>query len=742
MSLLDLIEEDHGVWPSADGLGKLSTLVVSHITWWGTNELAHRVPLHELRHVKPHHGFLGSEVVGSKRLRQFRLANTSWSRENERCNRPVGVLQANSCPSDGLRDGNHGLLLADDPVVEGILHLQEPLALVARHLLHWDSSPAGNNVGDVSLSDHRSCLASSLILCLGLVLVLLGDRLDLGLELHLSVPELASLLKVLPPHRGVLLLEKGPELLVELLGLLWKLGVSQPNPRSSLVDQVNRLVGQEPVTDVLVRVLGGSLEGLVSVPELVVHLVPLPESRQNLNGLLDTWLRDVDGLEPSLEGWVLLDMLPVLVNGGGTNALELSSGEGRLEDVGGVDGTLGGTCADERVHLVDHENDVIALLDLLHELLQPLLELSPVLGTGDEQAHVQSNDLLPLDGLRDVSPGDHLRKALGNGSLTHARLTDQARVVLGPPSQDLGDPLDLVGPSDHRVELSFLSLLGQVGAVLLQGWELGVSGGPDSGADLLLLLSHHLDDLGADLRRVCAEVLQDAGGDTLPLTQEAEEQVLRADVVVPEVAGLLETELQNALGPRGERDLHRHEPAAPADDLLHLHAGVLQVHALGLEHLGRDASSLADHAQQQLLRAHEVVPETASLLLRKHNDLDCFFCEPLEHGLGDDPAAPSLPGRGSGRPRRDGRAEESRHALLPSKPRRHVCPQTKARPRHGRRRGSWHGRSRVGPRMDADAAPSLASSFHRRTRLHPSNLSSPSALNTHTHTHTLSLSLC
>ena len=45
----------------------------------------------------------------------------------------------------------------------------------------------------------------------------------------------------------------------------------------------------------------------------------------------------------------LLDVLAVLRDGGGADALQLPAGERRLEEVGGVDGALRRAGADERV---------------------------------------------------------------------------------------------------------------------------------------------------------------------------------------------------------------------------------------------------------------------------------------------------------------------------------------------------------------------------------------------------------
>ena len=75
-----------------------------------------------------------------------------------------------------------------------------------------------------------------------------------------------------------------------------------------------------------------------------------------------------------------------------------------------------------------------------------------------------------------------------DGGLAHAGLADQDRVVLGPATQHLDDPTDLVVSADDRVELAGAGVLGQVAAVLLQGLVLGLgvlAGDPMRAPDLL-----------------------------------------------------------------------------------------------------------------------------------------------------------------------------------------------------------------------------------------------------------------
>ena len=129
-------------------------------------------------------------------------------------------------------------------------------------------------------------------------------------------------------------------------------------PRGRLVDQVDGLVGQEAVGDVAVRERGRGHERRVLDAHAVVHLVALLEAAQDRDRVLHGRLADEHGLEAPLERGVLLDVLPVLVERGGADAAQLAARERRLEHVGGVHRALGGARADDRVQLVDEEDDL------------------------------------------------------------------------------------------------------------------------------------------------------------------------------------------------------------------------------------------------------------------------------------------------------------------------------------------------------------------------------------------------
>ena len=313
------------------------------------------------------------------------------------------------------------------------------------------------------------------------------------------------------------------------------------------------LSGQVPVGDVAVGEVGRGDQGLVGDGDPVVGLVAVAQALEDLDGVLDRGLLDLDGLEAALQGGVLLQVLAVLVEGGGADGLQLAAGQHRLEDAGGVDGPLGRAGPDQGVELVDEQDDVAPGLDLLEDLLQALLEVAPVPATGDQGPQVEGVELLAPQGVRHLVGRDLLGQALDDGGLADAGLADEDRVVLGAPAQHLHDPLGLVDPTDDRVELLLPGQLGEVTAELVQDERAGrgVLAAATGGRRRLATLGRgaalpggagvagqELDDLLANPGQVGPQLDQHLGGNALALTDETQQDVLGADVVVAELEGL------------------------------------------------------------------------------------------------------------------------------------------------------------------------------------------------------------
>ena len=286
------------------------------------------------------------------------------------------------------------------------------------------------------------------------------------------------------------------------------------------------------------------------------------------------------GLEATFERSILLEVLAVLVDRGGTDGLELTAREQRLEDGCGVDGALGSTGADEGVDLVDEGDDVTAGADLLCDLLQALFEVTAVAASGDEGSEVESVELLVFQRLRHITANDRLGEAFDHGSLTDTGLTDQHRVVLGATGQDLHDPLHLLLAPDDRVEFAVARGLGEVAPELVKDLAsaLGGLGGLAADGDLFLALvaGEQLDDLLAHAVEVGAELHEHLRSDSFALANEPEQDVLGADVVVAELQRFAQAQLENLLRTGREGNVTGRLLLALADDVLDLLAHGVQ----------------------------------------------------------------------------------------------------------------------------------------------------------------------
>ncbi len=362
-------------------------------------------------------------------------------------NEPDGtlrVLDPGAGAADRLRDRGDRDLLADDALVQLLFHPDELLGLGLGQLEDGDTGPHRDDVGDLLLADDRArALLAGVPFLLELAL--------LRGELTLLVAEVGGLLELLCLDRGFLAATGLVDLVLEVAvdgRLRHRL---DPQPRCGLVDQVDGLVGKEALGDVAVGEIGGGGERLVADLHLVVLLVAIAQALEDLHALLDRRLIDLDLLEAALQRRVALEVLAVLVQRRRADRLQLAAGERRLQDRGRIDRALGRAGADEVVELVDEQDDVAALGDLLHHLLEPLLELAAVLRPGDQGGQVERVDLLVAQQLGNLAVGDPRCQALDDGGLADARLAEQDRVVLGPAGKDLHDPLDLGLAADHGV---------------------------------------------------------------------------------------------------------------------------------------------------------------------------------------------------------------------------------------------------------------------------------------------------
>ena len=146
---------------AAHRLGELAALVVADVARRGADQAGDGVPLHELGHVDADQRVLVAEHELGQRPGQLGLATPVGPRKMKEPIGRFGSLSPARARRTALAMVVDGLVLADDPLVQRLLHLQQPLGLLGGDAHHRDAGPHADDLGDVLLGDHRACRARS-----------------------------------------------------------------------------------------------------------------------------------------------------------------------------------------------------------------------------------------------------------------------------------------------------------------------------------------------------------------------------------------------------------------------------------------------------------------------------------------------------------------------------------------------------------------------------------------------------
>ena len=215
------------------------------------------------------------------------------------------------------------------------------------------------------------------------------------------------------------------------------------------------------------RKFGGGDDGRVGDVHGVVQLVAFFQATQNGHRALHVRFVHQHLLEAPFQRRVLLDVLAVLVQRSGADAVQLAARQRGFQHVAGVHRALGLARAHHRVQLVDEQDHATALFaELVQHGFQAFFELAAELRAGDERTHVERQNALVLEALRHFAVEDALRQSLHDGGLAHARLADEHRIVLGAALQHLHRAANLLVAANHRIERAGLGAFGEIDGVL------------------------------------------------------------------------------------------------------------------------------------------------------------------------------------------------------------------------------------------------------------------------------------
>ena len=455
-----------------------------------------------------------------------------------------------------------------------------------------------------------------------------GERahvLEVLAQLDLLLAKVDRALEVLGRDGVLHVLDDLADLLLEAAKVLGVAGAAQLDLGARLVDHVDRLVRLVAVGDEAARLVDRGAQRVLGVLHLVEGLVALLQAGEDEVGLLDRRRLDLDRLEATQQRAVLLDVLAVLLQSGRADARDLAARERRLQDVRGVERALGRAGADERVDLVDEDDEIGALAQLLEDPLQALLELAAVLGAGDHQRQVERDDPLLRQRHRDAAGDDALRQPLDDRGLPHSRLAEQDGVVLGAAREDLDDAVELLLPPDQRIEGAFLRERGEIAPVLGEKRQLF----------LLLRRFFFLVDaryLLANGLHVEAVLVEDTHGEAAFDAKDAEQEMLRPDRRVQHGLRFVRGVGQDLLRFLGQRQLGGRGDALDEDALaLDLAADLVRLYVKSAKQFADGVFTFAQDPEQDVLGLDDPATELGGFVAGEEQGPAGFLVVLLEH---------------------------------------------------------------------------------------------------------------
>src|SRR6266852_6997453 len=317
MRLLHFVQQDDRVWCPLHALGELSAFFIAHVTRRRTDQLRDRVLLHELGHIEADQRLFAAEHEVGQGARDFGLAHARRTEEQERADGPVRTLQAGTAAANGSGQRQNSFVLRDDPFVQLFFDAQQFLRLFFFNGSDGHAGPARYHVLDVLPTDNASggfievvfFAKGAQVLALLAFLVRVEARL---LELVVRDGVFHAVYDELDP-------------LLDFGDLLGQRSLAQLYACPSFVNQINRLVRQEAVWDVTVRMRHREVDRIVGVSDGVKLLVPVFDPEQNFGGVDFVRRRNFYRLESSLQRAIFFDGLAILARRGGADALDLSA---------------------------------------------------------------------------------------------------------------------------------------------------------------------------------------------------------------------------------------------------------------------------------------------------------------------------------------------------------------------------------------------------------------------------------
>ena len=255
---------------------------------------------------------------------------------------------------------------------------------------------------------------------------------------------------------------------LQVVDFLRHLHVVDVRARTCLVECVDGFVGELTVGYISVGERHAGFYGFVGVAHAVMLLVFALDVVQYGKRFVGRGRLHDNLLETAFESAIFFDVLAILVECGGTDALYLAAGESRLEQVGGIHRARSVSGTHNGVNLVDEENYVGVLRQFVNHSLDALFKLPAIFGAGNQRRHVEREYALVEQCASHVAVHDSDGKCFNDSRFAHTGFANEHWIVLFATAENLRQTFNLLVATHHGVEAVVFGFFGDVLAVFVQ----------------------------------------------------------------------------------------------------------------------------------------------------------------------------------------------------------------------------------------------------------------------------------
>ena len=200
--------------------------------------------------------------------------------------------------------------------------------------------------------------------------------------------------------------------------------------RTGFIECINCFIREVTVGYITVCQLDTSFQCRIRIIYVVMIFIFILNITKNLQRFVSCSRLYHYLLETTLQRPVFFDILPIFVKGSGTDTLNLSTRQCRLQHVGSIhrSGCRSGTY--NGMYLVNEQNHIRILLQFVQDGTNAFLKLSAVLGTGNNRSHIECNHTLVKQNTGHLFLYNTKCQTFHYGRFSDSRFTDQNGVIL------------------------------------------------------------------------------------------------------------------------------------------------------------------------------------------------------------------------------------------------------------------------------------------------------------------------